>query len=482
MQPIEASRASLLARELTRGNFSNYIRRVFGVVSPSHEYVHGWHIDAIAEYLAACEAGEIKNLVINIPPRCLKTIMISVGWSTWLLGHNPSAQILAASYSSDLAHKDSLASRNVMQAQWYRDCFPQTELDIIQAAKLTTTQRGHRLATSVGGTILGQGGDFLILDDPIKAEEAKSDTVRNKTNEWIDTAFMTRKNDIRTACAVLIMQRLHEKDASGHLIERGWDSLVLPAQFSKRTIVEVRGKRWEMNAGDFLMPERLGKEELEQKRRDLGEYGYAAQFLQNPAPIGGGLVKRSWFRAVENMPLAYDYIVHSWDTASKAGVLNDCSACTVWGVKQNGYYLIDVLNERLEFPDLKRAVLRLAERDSPKYILIEEKASGLALIQDLRNSARLPIKAIVPVHDKVTRFAGVTTEFETGQVIIPLEAKWAENYISQLTTFPNGAHDDMVDSTSQFLLWAKENAKRIKPPKERDHQPRGMTGKNAWMG
>jgi len=455
---IDRGSAHTLALELYYNSLVAFTRKVFHTVSPGHNYVHGWHIDAICEYLQACENGEIRNLVINIPPRCMKTITVSVAWSAWLLGHNPARQIIAASYSQNLALKDNINVRMVLESDWYRTIFPDVGIvsDQNEKRKFVTTERGHRIATSVGGTLTGEGGDFLLLDDPIKPDEALSDTVRNKTNDWIDSVFMTRRNDPKSGVGVLIMQRLHEEDAAGHLLERGWEHLCLPAEFTKKTIVTMHDKRWEADKGELLIPERLGKQELEQIQIDVGMYAYAAQYLQNPAPLGGGLIKKDWLRYAPEKPMAFNTIVHSWDTASKDGVLNDYSVCTVWGVKTDGYYLLDVICKRMEFPELKRKAQELAERDKPDYILIEDKSSGQALLQDLRQSSTLPLIPIKPQSDKVTRLSAVSVLFETGNVILPEYSHWLDDYVNQLLLFPNAKHDDMVDSTSQFLGWAKE--------------------------
>lgn len=455
---LSIDQASAIAAELYKNSFPAFLRKVFYTVSPGHEYVHGWHIDAICEYLLACERGEIKNLVINIPPRCMKTITVSVGWSAWLLGKKPSAQIIGASYSQELALKDNVNTRYVVESEWYKSLFPETRLqpDQNEKRKFSTTSRGHRLATSVGGTLTGEGGDYLILDDPIKPDEAMSDVVRAKTNDWIDQTFMTRKNDPKTAVSVLIMQRLHENDAAGHLLEKGWEHLSLPAEFNRSTVVSIGDKRWDIKKDSLLMPDRLSAEVLERIKLDVGSYGYAAQYLQSPAPTGGGLIKKQWLRFTPERPLAYDMVVHSWDTATKDGVLNDYTCCTVWGIKKDGYYLIDVINERMEFPELKRKVLAMADRDRPRYVLIEDKASGQSLIQEIRSSTTLPIIPIIPKGDKVTRASFVSVEFEAGNVILPEKESWVGAFVDQLTLFPNAKHDDMVDSATQFLNWAKK--------------------------
>lgn len=453
---IPSSKAQSIAYELYANSFPAFIRKVFYTVSPGHNYVHNWHIDCVSEHLLACEEGEIKNLIINIPPRSLKTIAVSVAWSAWLLGRDPTRQIIGASYSQNLAYKDNTNARYVIESDWYRNVFPDTQLaaDQNEKRKFSTTRKGHRIATSVGGTLTGEGGDFLILDDPLKPDEALSDTMRIKTNEWVDQTFMTRKNDQRTASAVLIMQRLHEDDVTGHLLDKGWHHLNLPVESPISKTINIRDKVFQVNKGDLLMPDRLSSEDLQRVKLDVGSFAYAAQYMQSPAPVGGGMIKREWLRLSPEMPTGFTATVQSWDTASKAGELNDFSCCTTWGIKKDAYYLLDVFYKRLEFPELKDEAIRKYQRDKPDYVIIEDKSSGQALIQELRKETMIPIVTVSPTKDKITRLASVSVCFETGNVVLPENAMWLEDLMTQLLMFPNVKHDDIVDSVSQFLTWA----------------------------
>lgn len=439
--------------------FDLFTRKVFNTVSPAHDYVHNWHIDAISDYLMAVESGDIRRLIINMPPRSLKSISVSIAFPAWLLGRNPATQILSASYSQKLSTSHSIDTRHVINSEWYKHTFPETriERDQNEKTKIKTTARGHRIATSVGGSATGEGGDYLILDDPVNPKEAASEAERETANNWIGQTFFTRENNPNTSRIILVMQRLDEDDPTGHILASGqeWEHLVLPAIFEKSTTISIGNKSYHVDRGEYLHPERMGPEVLDTRRRELGEYGFAGQYMQRPAPAEGGMVKRHHFTVDENFPRSFEMVIHSWDTAIKAGAGNDYSCCTVWGIRKNGFYLIDVVNKRLEYPDLKREVLNLYNRDQPSFVLIEDKASGQQLIQDLRRESIVPIICIQPNKDKVSRFIGCTDQIEAGNVYVPSDAMWVDSYIDQLCVFPKGKHDDMVDSTSQFITWSK---------------------------
>src|ERR1019366_8820260 len=249
-----------------------FIEKSFHELNPETEFLPNWHIEAIADLLAQCRLGIIKRLIINIPPRSLKSHCVSVAFVAWLLGRNPSAQIICASYAQDLADKHALDCRSVMQSEWYQEVFA-TRLSAQRQAvnEFMTTRKGVRLATSVGGVLTGRGADFIIIDDPLKPDEAMSDARRQTVNDWYDHTLCSRLNDKRTGCIILIMQRLHEGDLTGHV---------------QKIVRQV---------GEPLHPQREPLETLEQLRATLGEYNFAGQYQQAPAPLGGGMIKINWF-------------------------------------------------------------------------------------------------------------------------------------------------------------------------------------------
>lgn len=453
---------------LLRTRLAAFTRKAFATVDPGAEYKHNWHIDLIAEYLEACTRGEIKRLIINIPPRYMKSISVSVAWPAWMLGRNPSQQIMAASYADNLAIKLSTDCRLVLQSEWYRRIFPGTVItgDQNEKRKFVTTQRGHRIATTVGSSVIGEGGNFLIVDDPVNAMQALSKAERERANTWFDQAYSTRLNDKQNGVMVLVMQRLHQNDLTGHLLEKGgWEHLVLPKVAEAKTIIDFGRVKVTREAGSVLHPERQNAADIEAEKLAMGSYAFAAQCQQRPAPAEGGIFKREWLavnRYAERRE-AYISITQSWDTANKADELNDPSVCTTWGETENGYELLHVLVQRAEYPELKRIAIAHAESYGVNALLIEDKSSGQSLIQDLRRETKLPVIAIMPTGDKVTRASVVSPLMESGKVRLPKQAQWLANYEDELFAFPNAAHDDQVDSTSQFLNWIKSRANAVQP-------------------
>ncbi len=443
---------------LLRHDFSCFISKVFQTINPQTEYLHSWHIDLIADRLTRASKGG-GRLIVNVPPRSLKSICVSVAWPAWILGHNPAARIMVASYSQILSLKHSTDTRHVMQSKWYRELFPETIIagDENEKAKFVTTRRGFRFATSVGGTATGEGGDFLIIDDPHNPQQAASDVQRQAALDWLDQTFMSRLNNKKKGTVVVVMQRLHGNDLTGHILSKSstrWEHICLPAIAEEKMIYSFYGKNFVRNVGDFLHPDREGAEEIARAKEDLGSAAFASQYQQLPIVQNGGMVRVEWFCRYDTEP-QIGRIVQSWDTAIKAGKSNDFSVCTSWKECERGYFLLDVVCMRLEYPELKRTSIALAEKWSPDVILIEDKASGQSLLQDLKRETKLPCVAVRPVGDKISRFAAVTAMIEAGRVFIPNRSAWLADFEMQILSFPNAAHDDMVDSMTQFLSWAR---------------------------
>ncbi|MBP3955411.1 phage terminase large subunit [Gemmata sp. G18] len=446
---------------LLRTRLAAFTRKTFATVDPGTPYSHNWHVDLIAEYLEACTRREIKRLIINIPPRYLKSISVTVAWPAWLLGLNPAERILASSYAHSLSLKHSTDCRLVVKSDWYRRIFPNVQLvgDQDTKEKFVTTERGMRYATSVAGSVIGEGGNYLIVDDPHSAAGALSDVQRKTACTWFDQAFATRLNDKANGVIVVVMQRLHAEDLTGHLLGKGgWEHLCIPAVAETRTFIDFGRIKLTREAGEPLHSERENLQAIDRQKVELGSYAYAGQYQQRPAPPEGGMFKAGWFQRYERKEEKYLRIVQSWDTAIKASQINDPSCCTTWGERHGGWDLLQVVVRRLEYPDLKSLVVSQATAWQPDAILIEDKASGQQLLQDLRRETQLPIIAINPEADKITRAAACSALVESGRVYLPTHAAWLTDYEMEMMQFPNGAHDDQVDSTTQFLNWMKLSA------------------------
>jgi predicted phage terminase large subunit-like protein len=461
--PIELARGDY--RVLVRRDLYAFTQRWFHQLNPNATFMPNWHIEVVASALEECRRGEIKRLVINQPPRSLKSLIASIAFSAFVLGHDPSAQIICASYAQELANKLALDCRTILASPWYQALFPHTRLSPERQAvqEFMTTQHGCRMSTSVDGVLTGRGADLIIIDDPLKPDEALSDSRRKAVNDWYDHTLYSRLNDKRTGCIILIMQRLHEDDLVGHV--RGlelWKEIRLPAIAEEDETHEIQTpygtSRFQRRDGEALHSEREPLDVLNRIRETLGEYNFACQYQQSPAPMGGGLVKAEWFKTYTTADVSakFEMIFQSWDTANKPTELSDYSVCTTWGVKEKHIYLLQVLRKRLGYPELKRAVREQADVFSPQTILIEDRASGTQLIQELVNEGVHAIQKYEPTTDKITRMNTVTSTIENGFAHLPDEATWLDEYVHELISFPNGKYDDQADSTSQALDWFKQ--------------------------
>jgi|HubBroStandDraft_6_1064221.scaffolds.fasta_scaffold00472_18 predicted phage terminase large subunit-like protein len=452
-------------RALLRRDLCAFIERCFYELNQTTKFMPNWHIEMIAAALEACQRGEVTRLDINEPPRSLKSLCVSVAFPAFILGHDPTAQIICVSYGQDLANKHAMDCRTIMTSSWYQRIFPHTRLSSQRQAlqEFITTQQGFRLSTSVGGVLTGRGATYIIIDDPLKPDEALSETQRKAVNDWFDHSLYSRLNDKKNGRIIIVMQRLHEDDLVGHVLglER-WKVIRFPAIAEEDEIHVIETpygtRRFERHAGEALHPEREPLEILNHIRETQGEYNFSGQYQQDPSPLGGGMVKAEWFKTYTSadVPNEFEMIFQSWDTANKPSELSDYSVCTTWGVKEKHLYLLDVCRKRLGYPELKRAVAEQAEKFHPETILIEDKASGTQLIQELISDGEYAVKKYEPTMDKIMRLHSVTSTIENGFVHLPDKAPWLAEYLHELATFPKGKFDDQADSTSQALDWFKE--------------------------
>jgi predicted phage terminase large subunit-like protein len=450
-------------RALLRQDLCAFIERSFYELNPTTPFQWNWHIDVIAAALEACRRGETTRLIINVPPRSLKSLSLNA-FVAFLLGQDPSAQIMCASYGQDLANRHALDCRTIMSSRFYQALFPHTRLSPYRQSvqEFMTTQQGCRLSTSVGGVVTGRGADYILIDDPLKPDEALSDTQRTSVNNWFDNTLYSRLNNKRDGRIILVMQRLHEDDLVGHVLKlEPWKLIRFPAiaEHDETHVIQTPygTKRFQRCAGEPLHLEREPLEILNRIRETLGEFHFAGQYQQAPAPMGGGMVKAAWFKPYTpaELPSTFEQVIQSWDTANKPTELSDFSVCTTWGIKDEHAYLLDVYRKRLSYPELKSAVRQQAAAHNPKTILVEDKASGTQLIQELVDDGVHAVQPYVPTIDKVTRMNTVTSRIETGFVHIPEKAPWLGEFLQELTTFPRVKHFDQADSTSQLLDWLK---------------------------
>lgn len=448
--------SSRLVQAVLRNNFSTFVAKSFFTVSPGTKYLHNWHISLIAEKLRQIEDGKITRLIINIPPRYLKSICISVSWSAWLMGHNPATKIMTASYSQSLSNKHSQDCRVLMSSPWYKKLFPETIINKgeNQKSKFVTSKRGFRFATSTGGTATGEGGDYLIIDDPQNPNKINSKKYRQSTIQWFEQTFISRLNNKQTGAIVIVMQRLHEEDLCGYLLENKkeqWDLLKLPAIYEQPTTL-TEPYLITKQPGSVLHEEREDITALNKLKAELGEYNFAAQYQQTPIPSKGCIIQKSWFNYFSSKQnVKFKQIIQSWDTAIKAKEESDYSVGITIGVNDNGYYLLDIQRIKAEYPELITALQNFSNKWNPQAILIEDKGSGQSLIQSLKPLIKTAIIPIRPKFDKLTRFARHSPLFEAGKIFIDCKANWRITLEQELISFPKSPHDDQVDSLSQAL-------------------------------
>ena len=438
---------------------------VWRVFSELHEnggstFVPNWHIKAMCYELERMYRGENLRLVITVPPRHLKSITVAVALPAWLLGRDPSCKIIVASYGLDLARKHSLDCRQVMESAWYRELFSNTFLATRGSTQdeIRTTAGGGRKAVSIGGAVTGHGADWIIVDDLLKAGEAESPAELERAQIFMESSLLTRFNDPGQGRLVVVQQRLHEMDPAGYLLTKGTSQhLNLTAIAEEDTEIRISaGGIHRRRKGEALFPQRMNLDVLERLRKELGPAAFAMQYQQNPVSAGGSALRWEWFGIYIIAPhLAnFELIVQSWDTATSADPRSDYSVCSTWGFFEEKWYLLDIFRRQLIFPELKQQAIALARLWKPDVVLIEDATSGRPLLQELRNvgprSRYVPIK---PKVDKETRFAAVLAPIEEGTVLLPREAEWLPAFKRELQGFPRAAHDDQVDSVSQFLMW-----------------------------
>lgn len=432
-----------IAHSILRRDLCAFIEKSFETINPGAEFLPNWHIEMIAKTLSQVASGHIKRLVINIPPRYLKSICVNVAFPAWLLGNKPHTRILSASFNQALANKHSLDTRLLMNSHWFKTIFGACRLSDEQNEKnkFLTTQNGFRLATSIFGGITGEGGNLLIVDDPLSPEMAASAAERRKVQTWFDQTFSTRLDNKKTGAIVVVMQRLHEDDLSGVLLRRGgWEHLCIPV----------------MNEDGILLHEaREGWDEIQEMRATLGDYGFAAQYMQKPLSLENGMIKRVWLKTFL-VPPFFEKIVQSWDTAIKSHSGSDYSVGLTFGIYENKAYLLDVVREQMEYPDLRRAVVSAAQKWNANLVLIEDKASGQSLLQDLLRETRISTRGVTPKADKLTRMSAVSPIIEAGRLLLDFHAPWKRDFEAELLSFPNAKNDDQVDALSQFLQWFKD--------------------------
>jgi predicted phage terminase large subunit-like protein len=502
---------TMMQAEEMRRSLRKFVEEAWHVVEPGKEFVGGYHIDAICDHLTYVSLGDIQDLVINIPPRHSKSTCVAVMWPAWEWIWQPSVQWLFSTYAQSLTIRDSVKCRRLIQSPWYQqhfgDCY-QLSSDLNQKGRFDNNYSGYRLATSVGGTATGEGGDRIVVDDAHNMKEIMSDTIREGVIDWWRDTMSTRGNNPKTVGRVIIAQRGHHKDLPGYVLSNGgWVHLNLPGYFRKNnrcvtyaqkdstrvfpqstdeyfhigdnfpplTKGELIFSDPRQKDDDLLAPDRFGVPEMAKLASELTERGFEAQIQQNPSVEGGNILKLHHWREWEDESLpTIQMVIQSYDTAFEEDEEADFSARTTWGVFEWEEYLdpklpwtaaykgqkrlciilLERMNERMSFPELRKEAREAAELWKPDRILVEKKASGHSLIQELRR-ADLPVAGIKTKDSKFVKAHAASLVLERGCVWY-VKRNWADEVINQCAEFPTGDHDDLVDSCTMAMLWLRK--------------------------
>ena len=500
---IKLAQAKKRLREIEDGkvfkqSLYDFLKGAWQYIDPA-EFVGGWHMQAICEHLEAVTRGHIKRLLINIPPRMSKSSIVSVAWPawTWLQENDsylqgPTVQFLFASYAESLAVRDSIKTRRLIESPWYQKHWG-NEFHLVDdqntKIKFENDFKGYRFCTSVGGTVTGEGGAILAIDDAHKADEVESDTIRQGVLQWYDEVFFTRRNNPRLSAIAVIGQRVHEDDISGHLLGTGdFTHLMIPMEYEKdrhcvtvlKTNPDGTEITWEdprTEEGEPLCEGRYGQKEIEEQKKK--PFVWAGQFQQRPAPKGGSIIKGEWWKLWDRPKYPpFEYLLASLDTAYTEKQENDPSAITIWGTFKDDsgnprVMLVWAWRDWLEFPDLCQKVLDICTVDGrkgikhPRFpvdrIIVEAKASGLSIVQELNKMMRwrVPVEPInyakgKHTPDKTNRLYSVQHLFTDGMIWAP-DRQFADMVIRECEIFPKGTHDDLVDTLSMGLRYLRDS-------------------------
>ena len=479
-------------------SFAEFVRQAWGAIEPGSEYIHNWHIDLIAESLLAItnetefDDGSFYNrLMIAVPPGSMKSLLVNVFWPSFEWGpcYKPHMRYICISHSQELAIRDGIKMRRLIESDWYRDRWPHVVLqkDQNQKQKFENTAMGFRQCCAIN-SITGARADRIICDDILSVSDAASQQIKDTTNQQFFEAIPTRLVNPKKSAIIIIQQRLAEDDIIGSVLDRNlpYDYISLPMRFdpsrAQPTMLGLEDHRTE--EGELLFPDRFPEEVVERDEIIMGPWAAAAQFQQMPSPRGGGVIKREWIPTWERPTYPpFDYVIAAVDTAFTTKTNNDPSAMTVWGVWSGGegmaqanrvpafdgsmtaldrqyreerprVMLMYAWAERLELHELVEKIQETMDSYGVMKLLVENKASGYSVAQELRRlygHEDFYVQLIDPKgQDKLARLYSVQHLFFEGLIHMP-DTTWADMVINQLSVFPKSKHDDLVDTTSMAL-------------------------------
>lgn len=470
---------------LYRTHFDAFAQRAFTVIEPAIKYEWSWHVGCIAEHLEAVFRGEMPRLIINLPPRSLKSYLVATAFPAWVLGKAPHTKFIVTSYGFEVVEANARRCKQIMMSDWYQKLFPDTKISPLldRITNFETTQAGQYYAASALSPITGIGCDYMICDDLIKPMEAHSDTVRNSTNSNLRTTLLNRYNDRRTGKFIMVMQRLHDDDPTGHLMrDGGYHMLKLPAETKEPVTISLGNKIWEMGPNSLLFPERLSRETLDRIRLDMSEYNYAGQFLQSPVPMGGGEFKEGWIQYYRpgsvkpkemNIAILVDQ-AGGEELNRKKRKLSDWTVIMVVGLApDNNYYLLDMVRDRLNPTERIETIFMMHRKwntmtgkpprvgceqiglmTDTHYIKEKQKQDAyhfpvIPLGAGQRISKEERIRKLIPIMQQGRFYVPDSLIYVDGE-----GRRWdlVREFVDvELATFPKSRYDDIIDDASRIL-------------------------------
>jgi len=440
-----------------------FTKMVFQIVDPSTLFIDNWHIHMLTDVLTACYRRELKRVLINIPPRSMKSIITSVAFPAWVLSQNPSEQIIVSSYSQMLATKHSMDCRSVLSSDGFVKMFPESAIAFGTNTKnrFGTISGGYRFATSVGGSITGDGGNFLVIDDPHNPSYIDRKNYRNRVINWFKTTLLSRINDKKSGVVIVVMQRLHENDLSGYLLkEQGdmWYHISIPMVAEKKTIIGFKNKEYiTLAPGDVMHSSRDSVTEVDRLKSEIGSRVFSAQYQQKPWLESSNYILSNMIKYYDNVPDILDYSCISVDCAIGSKENNDYSVIAYIASKDGISYVLDIVRCKLEYSLLRDELINAIKIRSPNFVIIENRAHGSAMIQEISKIGLNNIITINPKINKVARFHALAVAIEAGHLLFPKKATFLDELIAEIVQFPNATHDDQVDALSQYLNWTRDD-------------------------
>lgn len=466
-----------------RNDFLSFVAKCFVYLNPGQIFHSNWHLEAISHKLDECRKGNIKRLVILLPPRHLKSTIVSVAWPAFVLGHFPETKFICASYGQELANKLSNDTRSIMNADWYRGLFPGTCISDQKDTQhyFETTRHGGRFATSVGGPMTGFGCDILIVDDPQKPSDMLHETSRQKASDWLFNTALSRFNDAKNGIAVLVMQRLGEDDLVGALENKtDVDVLKIPARADDPITYDLGGGLYHtFSTGDFLQEERFGPREFQAKRTEMGSKDFSAQYQQEPLPSDGGVLQWDWFRQCDTLPEVSELIMSVDVAATERG--GNYTAVTFWGHLNDHWYLADARRYQHDLARVRQTIEALDKKYQPDLLIIDSGGVGNGLIAELKNRGYKHIRPAGASTSKLERAYDIAAMVEAGRVHVLSSIANLAEFKKEIIAFPEGKSDDFLDSMTQVLRFsgrAVDLARRYKRG-GREHLRSGRRGSQA---